>query len=109
MSSKTALVLDTKSGKMVTPAQAKVLAVLDITGLDYAAIRITTSDAAWFEKWVASGRSLNGVTRPGVHYGSAKALEAAGLVQVYADYMDTREIQVRRIENARPLPVYTTL
>jgi len=105
--SKAALVLDEKSGKMVTPAQAKVLAVLDITGLDYAGIGISTSDASWFEGWVAQGRSLRSVTRPRVNYRSAKALEAAGLVQVYDDYMDQREIQVRRIENARPLPVYT--
>lgn len=102
-------VLDEKSGKMVTPAQAKVLAVLDIPGLDYAGIRIATSNAEWYEKYLASGRSLKGVSRPSVNYRSAKALETMGLVQVYDDYSDSREIQVRRIENARPLPVYTSL
>ena len=94
-------VLDTKSGKMVTPAQAKVLAVLDMEWLDYAVPGLQTSDAEFWAKWIAEGRSPWGTARPRVHYGSASALEKLGLVQIYHDYMDGHEFQVRRIEKAR--------
>jgi len=94
-------VYDAVSGKMVTPAQAKVLAVLDMEWLDYAIPGIQTSDAEFWTRWIAEGRNPKGTTRPRVHYGSAEALRKMGLVQIFDDYMDAREIQVRRIEKAR--------
>jgi hypothetical protein len=94
-------VLDEKSGKMVTEAQAKVLAVLDMPWLDYATTGLQTSDASFYDRWVAEGRNPLGVSRPTVHYGSASALEKLGLVQIYHDYMDRHEFQIRRIEKAR--------
>ncbi|HEY6019453.1 MAG TPA: hypothetical protein VIY48_06010 [Candidatus Paceibacterota bacterium] len=99
--SKQAKVLDEKSGKMVTEAQAKVLSVLDMEWLDFAVTGQRTSDSEWYAKWIAEGRSPWGVTRPRVHHKSARALADLGVVQVFHDYWNDGDFEVRRIEKAR--------
>lgn len=94
-------VLDAKSGVMVTEAQARVLAVLDMEWLDYAATGQYTCDPTWYAKWIAEGRNPRGVSRPRVHHRAARALAKLGVVQVYNDWMNDGDIEVRRIENAR--------
>lgn len=95
------LVLDEKSGKMVTEAQAKVLAVLDMEWLDFATTGQRTSDSEWYAKWIAEGRSPWGVTRPRVHHAAARSLAKLGVVQVFHDFWNDGDFEVRRIENAR--------
>lgn len=99
-----AKVLDAKSGKMVTEAQARVLAVLDMECLSkvggYAVTSNGTSNPEWYIRRDAEGRSIRGWSHPHVDSIAARALVAQGVVQVWHD-VHLQEFQVRRIENAR--------